>query len=230
MESGNPWVLPIWTAYHEAQKAGVLPTIPGYLSQLAIDLSTRLDLLPFVIKRIDSKVQKIYKAAESVPLEERCRPNEKCYGIRIDEELKQTFLLDIDSLLFEFDSCCELITRFIGKLHTIAGDAVNESEAGQRVKQILIEAGKETTWFTSLVRDRNHFIHAAAPWLAVDLSDLSRIDVLIMRENLLEFSDPKKFLRLSNLEEIIQGFIEATAVLQKHLITFLLELVKVDQR
>jgi len=164
------------------------------------------------------------QSREQVPVEKRCRPGSKCYAIEVDEKLTRAFLLDVDSLLFEFESCCELITKFVAKVHTLAGDDVEDSRAGEKVKEIVVAAGTDISWYTALVRDRSHFIHNAAPWLAIDLSEPSSPDILIMKENLREFSNTEQFVRLSDLRGVVGGFVESVVVLQKHLIEFLTHL------
>jgi hypothetical protein len=218
------WVEPIWTAYRKARAAGLVPDIPHDLSQLAIHLSTRLDMLPHVLARIESEAKEIYKVGEQVPEEKRCRPRSKCYAIEVDDKLTRAFLLDVDSLLFEFESCCELITKFVAKVHTLAGDDIEDSKAGEKVKEIVVAAGTDISWYTALGRDRSHFIHNAAPWLAIDFSEPSSPDILIMKENLREFSDAQKFVRLGDLRRVVGGFIESLDVLQTHLIEFLTHL------
>jgi hypothetical protein len=62
---GDPWILPIWAAVNDAESSGKAFPIPKEVkSQLGLSISTRLDMLPRIVHRINDKVNKIYKATD----------------------------------------------------------------------------------------------------------------------------------------------------------------------
>ena len=71
-----------------------------------------------------------------------------------------------------------------------------------------------------LDKHRNFFIHEGAPYLAVDLSnEPTTHDLLIIKEKMKTFSDPDSFVSLSEINYIVQGFIEAKRQLQEYLVS-----------
>lgn len=91
-----------------------------------------------------------------------------------------------------------------------------------RIKKIIESKGFDTKWFQDLDSHRNFFIHEGAPYVAVDVSKgRNEYDLLFMKENLKSFKDSSKFVRLSELDKIIQGFISARHTLQQHLVEFI---------
>jgi hypothetical protein len=141
------------------------------------------------------------------------------YVFPLDDELKHNLLLDIDSLLFEVNSCCELITRFFKLLHQHKGQ-LSQTQAGQKIREILLNAGQNASWFVQLDTHRNFFMHEGAPYIAVDLSNDSdgRYDLLIMKENIRDFSNSDKFIRLSALSTIANGFELSKPLIQQYLV------------
>lgn len=68
-------------------------------------------------------------------------------------------------------------------------------------------------------RLRNFFIHEAAPYIAIDISGGSnKYELQIMKENLKIFENKEKFITLSELIEIVQGFIKAKPFIQDDLV------------
>lgn len=216
-----PWVTAIWGEYHNARKAAKLPPIPPDLSELAIHLSTRLDMLPHVFKRVGAEAEAIYDNTRNAPNKNRARVGRKAIVFPLPRKLKYEFLLDVDSLLFELNSSCELMSSFLQHIHELAGESINKDDVGERVRQIVQGAGQDTEWFTTLANHRHLFIHEAAPWFAVDITDESCPDILIMKENLSDFSDEDRFLRLSTLRKVVDGFAAAIQAIQEHLVRLL---------
>jgi hypothetical protein len=105
------------------------------------------------------------------------------------------------------------------KLYNHVGISLTKDEAGLRIKKIIESKGHDTKWFQDLDSHRNFFIHEGAPYFAIDVSrGRQNYDLLIMKENLKTFKDYSKFVRLSELNAIVQGFISARHTLQQHLI------------
>ena len=140
------------------------------------------------------------------------------YAFPIDDDLKYELLVDIDSLLFELNSCCELMTKLFEGLYQHVGKNLKGDNAGLTIREALIKEGQNASWFVKLDEHRNFFIHEGAPYIAADLTNAPDYDLLIMKKNLFEFNDPSEFLRLSEASDIVQGFDAAKPIIQQHLI------------
>ena len=140
------------------------------------------------------------------------------YSYKIDDDLKFTLLVDIDSLLFELNACCELMMRLFEALYRHVGNPIQKNQTGLVIKKVLDEAGQNPDWFVILDTHRNFFMHKGAPYIAVDLTKAPMYDLLIMKTNLFEFTDPSKFFTLSKLNYIVQGFVAAKPIIQDDLI------------
>ncbi len=217
---GDPWILPIWTAVNNAEQSGKVPRISKEVkSLLGLSISTRIDMLSRIFARINSEVNKVYSATKAHKKEHIFTNKKEGYVIDIDDNLKFDLLTDIDSLFFELNSVCELMTNLFCVLYTNIGKPVQKKKAGLKIKQIIEAAGKPSDWFQKLVSHRNFFIHEGAPYFAVDISQgPGKYDLLIMKENIKCFKDDSKFIKLSEINSIVEGFSVAKPIIQKHLI------------
>lgn len=215
---GDPWVLPIWTSVREAIRKGKVKDIPRELSEYGLYISTRLDMLPHILSRIRGEISDLRQAIDAHELKHEFTEESAGVAFSIPDQLKYRLLIDIDSLLFELNALCELMLEFVVGLHKLAGTKITGKPDGRFIKAVLDEAKHDSTWFVTLDRHRNFFIHEGTPYLAVDITpSLGGIDVLIMKENLTSFVDEKKFLRLSEIEKIVIGFDASMKILQSHL-------------
>ena len=88
-------------------------------------------------------------------------------------------------------------------------------KVGLKIKSVIENAKQNPSWFSVLAGHRNFFIHEAAPYIAIEISSgTGSYELLIMREHLKSFKDNKKFIRLSELNEIVQGFINSKPIIQ----------------
>jgi hypothetical protein len=64
-----------------------------------------------------------------------------------------------------------------------------------------------------------------APYIAIDLTNEEEYyDLIIMKENLKKFDNKSKFLLLSDLNKIFNGFLKARGALQQHIIKHLVNI------
>lgn len=217
---GDPWILPIWSAVNDAESSGkASPISKEGKSQLGLSISTRLDMLPRIVHRINEEVNEVYKTTKAHNKEHIFTELREGYAFDIEENLKFNLLIDIDSLLFELNSICELMTSLFFVLYTHIGKIIKKKEVGLIIKKIIEGAGKSSDWFNELDKQRNFFMHEGAPYLAVDISEgPGKYDLLIMRENIKFFNDHSKFIKLSEINSIVKGFSIAKPIIQKHLI------------
>ena len=217
---GDPWILKIWNAVNDAVSSGNASPIPKEItSQLGLSISTRLDMLPRIVNRINDEAQKVYTATKTHQKEHVFTLQKEGYVFDLDDNLKFNLLIDIDSLLFELNSVCELMTSLIFVLYEYIGKPIKKKEVGLTIKKIIEEAGNSSDWFQELDKQRNFFMHEAAPYFAVDISKgPGKYDLLIMRENIKFFDDHSKFIKLSEINSVVEGFALAKPIIQRHLI------------
>jgi hypothetical protein len=217
---GDPWILRIWNVVNDAESSGKASLIATEVkSQLGLSISTRLDMLPRIVHRINEEVNEVYKTTKAHKEEHISTQQREGYVFDIDEQLKINLLIDMDSLLFELNSVCELMTSLFFELYTHIGKNIKKEQVGLIIKRIIEDAGKSSNWFSKLDNQRNFFMHEGAPYFAVDISEgPSKYDLLIMRENIKIFNDHSKFIKLSEINSIVKGFETAKTIIQKHLI------------
>lgn len=217
--SGDPWVLPIWTSVNNALQKGKITHLSEEVYMLGDYISIRLNILPRIVKRINAEVVELFKLATSHEESHVFTKKTEGYALRIDSDLKYRILCDIDSLLFEINSVCELILNLFESLYFHAGKPLRKKMVGLKIKAIIENANQNPSWFSNLAKHRNFFIHEAAPYIAIDISGGNdNYELLIMKANLKIFENDDKFIKLSELNEIVQGVINAKPVIQADLI------------
>lgn len=216
---GDPWILPVWGAVNSAETSGKVKNLSKGIRELGIHISTRLDILPYIIRRINSGVAEVYTAASNHKEEHVFSDSSEGYVLSIDKKLVYVLLADIDSILFELNSVCQLMTKLFEELYSHLGKPIKKGHTGLTIKNVIEGAGQDAGWFRELDSHRNFFIHNGAPYFAIDISRDSRhYDLLIMKENLKSFEDRSKFLKLTEINKIVQGFVAAKPLIQQHLI------------
>jgi hypothetical protein len=214
---GDPWVLPIWTAANTAREAGKVGEITDAMSELAVHVSTRLNAIPRAIKRLRESESRLLEAAKRHENRHVFTDQTEGATLDVDADLKYCAILDVDSLLFEMNSCAELMTNFFGLLQAHAGKPVEDAKLTSQLRRIFKEQGVDATWFKELDQARNFVAHEGCAYLAVDVSG-EPPELLIPKANVHSFEDPSTYLRFAQLGEMVDGFYKARDALQKHLI------------
>lgn len=218
--SGDPWVLPIWSSVNDAVQKGKINCLPTEVYEPGVYISTRLNILPRIVKRINAEVIDLFKLAERHEEGNVFTKTREGYVLRIDNDLKYNIICDIDSLLFELNSVCELMSKLFESLYYHAGKPLKKNEVNLKIKAIIENAKQDQSWFFELDGHRNFFIHNAAPYIAIDINNgTGNYELLIMKENLRSFEDSGKFIKLSELNKIVQGFINSKSIIQNDLIS-----------
>lgn len=214
------WVLPIWTAHNGARDRGRCADLPDETIELGLSVSTRLSMLPSLYRRVDKGTADVRAAVSKREAHHEWSATQDGFSFRIAETLLYEFLLDLDSLVFEVNSTCELMTDLFTQLYAHVGKPLPRTPAGLVIRDVLKAANQDPGWFLELDCHRNFFSHEGAPFFAVDLTNekSGSLDLLIMKRNLRRFDDPTHFVRLSELALIVRGFEQSKAVIQEHLI------------
>jgi hypothetical protein len=163
----------------------------------------------------------IVKAVNAASPDHVSRPGAPAYGLEIDDGLKFRFLLDVDSLFFELNALCEIMGLLVAKIHDLAGEPVPQGAVGATLKRAIAAQGADTAWFAFLDHARNHFLHAAAPYVAADVTTASRPELLILKSNVSEITDETEFIRMSEITNMVRGFGRAVEAVEAHVGAFL---------
>jgi len=217
---GDQWVLPIWAAVNEAVETRKIRPLSPDVYHLGLHVSIRLNILPRVVERLKSNTTQLYEKTKEHGPEHVFTDTREGYAYNVDNDLKYALLSDIDALLFELNSACDLMKCLFGLLHAHVDRPIPPNQLGKTIGDVLSQGTQYAGWFVLLDKHRNFFIHEGAPYLAVDLSnEPTAHDLLIIKEKMRTFSDPNSFVSLSEINYIVQGFIEAKRQLQEYLVS-----------
>ena len=91
---GDRWILRIWSAVNDAEITGKSKPISKEIkAQLGLSISTRLDMLPRIVNRINEEVVEVYKAVEAHNSDHIFTTRKEGYAFDIDENLKFNLLM-----------------------------------------------------------------------------------------------------------------------------------------
>jgi len=211
---GDPWVLPIWAAIHEAIEAGKIKKPADEVYDYGVYISIRLNILPRIVKRLNKNVVLLYEEIKKHGEEHIFIEGFEGCAYPVENDLKYELLADIDALIFEINATWELIKKLFSLLYGHIGKPIEQKKLGSTVADVL----NQNDWFKSLDAHRNFFMHEGAPYLAVDLSaEPDHFDLLILKKNKISFLNPDDFVALSDINTIVHGFVASKNQLQIHL-------------
>lgn len=211
----DPWILPIMGAINKAVTNKKCNEIDNNLREMGAYVTTRLNIIPIIIERINLEWDNLYKKIKNYTQINIFKKNKDAHAILVDKTLIYKILADIDSFLFETNSCCELMVKLLNMIYIHRGIKF-QKKMGLILKKLFIDHGQDPEWFKFLDKERNFFIHNGSPYLAVDISK-DDPDLIIMKE--LSFDNNQKYIRLSELNNIVYGFSKAKCILQGHIIS-----------
>ncbi len=211
---GDPWIFPVWNAADGAVKAGKIPPLGAEFGELALHISTRLDILPYITRRITKEVSALHDATKEYNPKHVFTKAKQGKAFPVNRELKLCLIADIDAILYELNSCWELMRKLFQLVRTHIGRPI----VGTVTDELRAAMGSRIDWwFRWLDRQRNFVAHEGTPYLAIDVTD-GRWELLVMKENLTRFDDPDKFFTFSELAEVVRTFPGVARALQRHLI------------
>jgi hypothetical protein len=214
----NKWGLKILAEINKAINENRMETPSDAFYDYSMSIAIRIDLIDRLLRRITSHLQIISKEIIKITEDNIFTQDKEGYVFYIDDDLKLDLLIDIDAFLFEINSCCELLGMYLFELYNALEISIDKGKVGITLARILREAGTDISWFRKLDDCRNFFIHTGAPYIAIDVTDDDNKNLIIMKENLKSFTDPNKYLTLTHLVQIREGFKVSLPVLQQHLI------------
>ncbi|MDQ0170586.1 hypothetical protein [Paenibacillus tundrae] len=214
----NKWGSKIINEIHKAVKEGRMERPDDLFYGYSMSIAIRLDLIGRLVQRLTKHFVEIENYLIDVKEEYIFTQKNDGFALRINDDLKLDLLIDIDAFLFEVNSCCELLGQYMYELYTALGIPLSRDKIGKTQAEILRGKGIDTSWFRKLDDSRNFFIHHAAPYIAIDVTDYESKNLIIMKDNLKTFTDPKKYMTLATLVEIREGFRKSLSIFQEHLI------------
>jgi hypothetical protein len=217
---GDPWILPIWKEANDyVARNPTVPELPKRALELGIHISTRLNILTYIKKRLNEGTAKLFtKIKKDHKSKHVFTQLQEGSALPVDDDRKYGLLADIDALIFELNSVYELMAELFQILHKYVEKPIKKGEVRKKIKRILRNDGHDTKWCEKLSNHRKFLIHRVAPYLAVDLShEPEKYELLVMKNNLHAFDNPREFFTLSELITIDKDFKNAKLILQKYL-------------
>jgi hypothetical protein len=151
------------------------------LGQVSLYLATRASILKAAIEQMNHHMEELIQIVKSSKVPPQ-------YAIDVPQSLVYGLLLNMDSFFFEAQAFEEALRKFF---MNVAKDLLNYTakNADDLYEEMALKTGEVNveTWKRFLFRVRRTFIHTAAPWFALDVSqsDKNVFDFLIMAENIL---------------------------------------------
>ena len=215
-------MLPIWTSIHKTIPENKIQKSQKDLSNLALYISTKLNMMPRIFKRINKQCNELWDITKEREKEDDYWNEHQGRALLIDDELKYNLIIDLDSLIFEIKSCLELMRQFLMGIYKLTNSKVSHKQINNEFKNIILQDNMNATWYDDLEKHRIFFIHKGAPYIVIDLTKEDEYyNFIIMKENLKKFDNKKKYLLLSDLNIIVNGFLKARGALREHIIKHL---------
>jgi len=218
---GDPWILPIWRAANSATEKGKIKPLPPEIHAFGPAISFKLNVIPRLIKRINQEASDLFAAVKSHTPEQVFSSQKNGFVIEVDCNLKYLLIGDIDVLLFEFKSCLELMEILVTKIYRHLERRITAKEVRALIRSANLAEGYEVQWLDLLKDHRDFITHRGAFYLAIDVTQSHEYGLLIMKENLQDFSDPTKFFTNADLSTIAQGFMNNKVALRELVIGIL---------
>jgi hypothetical protein len=220
---GDPWVLQIYAAINSAVNQGRIQKPPATTYSLGLHVATRMNLLPHVVARLNESCLALYEKIKTHDEGHIFSHEREGYAFRLDTTIKYRLIADINSLLFEFNACADLILEFVQKLYEHVGRPSDKASIIKEIKGAYKQAKISSSWFTLLDTNRNFIAHNGTPYVAVDVSNPDRPALLVMKDNVLTFDDPDTFISIDDLNMISTGFSQSNELLKSLLIDLFLQ-------
>ena len=182
-EENDKWLFPIFNALRESIGLNDNEKLDKSIIELSYHISTRLDILPIIYKRLNEDYKQIINTIkEKSTVENISSKNKRGFVLDIEKEIVNEIILDIDSFLLEINACIELITKLISKIYNLIENKIED--VNKEILNILSKKGLDEKWFRLLDSARNFFIHEGTPFFAVDYTNQSdgNYDILIMKK------------------------------------------------
>ncbi len=208
----DDWVRPIITRLRQSSSASMRQCAEDWgssaLSELGIAIATKRAMLPITVARVDEGIGRMIAEFNGKRAEvEWClaRPFPKGAFTTSDKSLPYRLLVDIDSFLFEFRSAYEIVGKFLRQFfERVFGRDLREAEV-----IAALEGGEaDIRWISLLKSERVWFFHHTAPWIVfeVERGEPFKYQLVVLRKNARDLSNPEDYVRLHEYRSILHGF------------------------
>ena len=193
------------------------------LGEFALSIATRLAIVRRVEDRLlECRSALVRELSRSGELETHLASG-SCYRPS-DEGLLFDICAAVDSCFFEWRSLYEVVRKFA----TIFGKEILGTEFSEdQVVSVVEQAGVSIGWIDQLRKDRNHFVHQAAPWIALEITSREPLEcsIVVMKENLATLEDVGKFVTEMELIDTSNRLRESVSAVRNWLEAQLMALV-----
>jgi hypothetical protein len=220
--AGDPWILPIYAAVNTAVDQGRYKRLPAKTYSLGQHVTTRLNLLPHVVARLNESCLSVYEKIKIHDEGHIFSGDKDGYVFRLDSTVKYLLIADINSLLFEANACTELIIEFAQALYLHVGRPSSKENILKDIKRAYMHVNLSPRWFMLLDSNRNFIAHNGTPYIAVDVSNPDYPTLLVMKDNVKNFDNPETFISMNDIQMISTGFTKTNVLLQRLLIDLFL--------
>lgn len=210
------WSYGIWNAFNDAEKRNKKYKLKKLREEefgnAIFAISLKLEFLPFIVKRINEEKERLISCVYNG---NKDNDNNDRHSLDVPNDIKYPLLIDIDSLIFELRSCCELMEKAAKKLSRYLKNVfkINLSVAELPQKQWL-----SANWYKRLKEIRKDIFHYSTPYLDIDISNEQQYDLLFPTAHMNDYSTKTKFFRLSEITKIYDGFKQDSTYLEKYII------------
>lgn len=217
----DPWVLRIYSAWHQATERTGLAPAPPAIVDVGLAITIRLNLLQRITRRLREDFDALSKDLLAKAKDEHYfTPGHEGVALPVDDNLKYLVIADLHSLVSELDACLDAMKGFMHALHEHVGKPITDKQRIRLINSWMHEKGIDPKWFRQLASCRNFVAHEGAFYLAIDASD-ERYEMLLVKKNVKVLDDPKTYVRLGDVDLIVEGFVACRAELQRHLVSLL---------
>jgi hypothetical protein len=98
----------------------------------------------------------------------------------------------------------------------IVGNGITDKQ----IVASLTRQGLAIAWIEDLKVNRREFFHQRAPWIAVGVlnQDPMKMDLILLRRNIVSIQSLDNYLGLDRLRIIYKGFVESMPKLQEYVV------------
>jgi hypothetical protein len=185
------------------------------MAEAGIAVSTRLMLVSRAISRLTELETRLYDEIEKSGKLAGLLAGGYVYT-SVNPNSVYDICLGIDALLAECLSLFEVIRIFtIRFCRKILHKKMSEKE----FDALLVDLGYGGEWLDALAKARNFFLHESAPWAAiqVDNREQLRCELVVLKSNVRDLTDPTTFIPKRQLVGITQGLTTAVWGIHKWL-------------
>jgi len=184
----------------------------GSLLEMGYALSTKLEVLPLVVCRIDRRLKSLGDELNNKKIIDMNIEKNAAFMFS-DKSLPYEILVDIDSFIYESRSAYEIVGQFLREFFKhILGEEIKE----ERLKDLLSVSIPDVRWIEKLKEYRKLFFHQTAPWIAVKIisGHPLRFELVVLKKNVKEIKEPDDYISFNELRSIYHGFVSSMKALR----------------